>query len=326
MKALEILRKKRKKESYPGMHSSPSPSPPPSPTPAGSYESVKPKAGGWRALPFLLILGIIIVLSAAYDFLRESDPFRLCETYLKQNPRISQEVGEVRDVKPWFPASISTSGQSGRASMTFLVEGTTGSTKVRATLAKQRGAWKILTVSYEDRQGRMQPLVVETPKAERSGDVPVAVRKSAAAGPIREGLLHLRKNDLEQAVAAFGRAIEADPMNDAAHYLRGRALARQNQEARALVDLDRAVALNPRNADAWNWMGWIHSRGKRNDEAIAALTKAIELRPNNGWAYYNRGSCYYRKGEVQKSLEDAQTACTLGIKDACKVQDRLKKT
>ena len=324
MKALEILRKKRKEESYPGMHSSPSP--PPSPTPAGSYEPVKPKAGGWRALPFLLILGIIIVLSAAYDFLRESDPFRLCETYLKQNPRISQEVGEVRDVKPWFPASISTSGQSGRASMTFLVEGTTGSTKVRATLAKQRGAWKILTVSYEDRQGRMQPLVVETPQAERSGDVPVAVRKSAAAGPIREGLLHLRKNDLEQAVAAFGRAIEADPMNDAAHYLRGRALARQNQEARALVDLDRAVTLNPRNADAWNWMGWIHSRGKRNDEAIAALTKAIELRPNNGWAYYNRGSCYYRKGEVQKSLEDARMACTLGIKDACKVQDRLKKT
>ncbi len=338
-----ILRKKGQGPSYPDMHSSPSPPPPP-PKPPASYEPVKPKGGGWRALPFLLIVGIILVISAAYDFLRESDPFRLCETYLKQNPQIRQEVGEVREVKPWFPVSISTSGQFGRASMTFLVEGATRSTKAQVTLSKQRGTWKILTAAYEDRQGRMQPLVLETPGAERSGRIPVtgdipvtgktpltsdapliAVRP-AVAEPLQEGLLHLKQNRLDKAVAAFSRAIEADPTNDKAHYLRGRALARQNEEARALVDLDRAVTLNPRNADAWNWMGWIHSRNKRNDEAIAALTRAIELRPNNGWAYYNRGSCYYRKGDVQKSVEDARTACTLGVKDACKVYDRLKKT
>jgi tetratricopeptide (TPR) repeat protein len=95
---------------------------------------------------------------------------------------------------------------------------------------------------------------------------------------------------------------------------------------RAVADLNRAVALNPRNADAYNWLGWIHSRSKRYDEAITTLTKAIELRPNNGWAYYNRGNCYYRKGEIAKSMEDAGMACTLGIKDACKAQERLKKT
>jgi tetratricopeptide (TPR) repeat protein len=327
----KILRRKGQGPSYPDMHTSPSPPPSP-PKPTGSYEPVKPKGGGWRALPFLLVVGIILVISAAYDFIRESDPFRLCETYLKQNPQIRQEVGEVREVKPWFPVSINTSGQFGRASMTFLVEGTTRSTKAQVTLSKQRGAWKILTAAYEDRQGRMQPLVVETPGAVRSGntpvtgDTPVAAVRPAATEPLQEGLLHLRHNRLDQAVAAFSRAIEADPTNDKAHYLRGRALARQNEEARALVDLDRAVTLNPRNADAWNWMGWIHSRNKRNDEAITALTRAIELRPNNGWAYYNRGSCYYRKGEVQKSIEDARTACTLGVKDACRVYDRMKKT
>ncbi|NPU83332.1 MAG: tetratricopeptide repeat protein [Syntrophaceae bacterium] len=346
MKTMKIFRK-RKEQPSTGARSQPSPSPsppPPPPKPPGSYEPVKPKGGGWRALPFLLIIGIILVISAAYDFIRESDPFRLCETYLKQNPQIREVVGEVREVKPWFPVSISTSGQQGRATMTFLVEGTKGTVKAQATLTKQRGAWKILTASYEDNQGKIHPLVMETPGAERSGrmpvtgDIPVTGKPSlpgdtpliavrpAVAEPIQEGLMHLKQNRLDKAVAAFSRAIDADPTNDKAHYLRGRTLARQNQEVRAVEDLNRAVALNPRNADAHNWLGWIHSRNNRNDEAIVSLTKAIELRPNNGWAYYNRGRCYYRKGEAAKSMEDARMACTLGIKDACKVYDRLKKT
>jgi len=323
MKAIKVLRKRREKkaaEPMPTLHSSPAQSP------GGSNEPVRPKAGSLRIMPFVVILVIILALSAAYDFLRESEPFRLCEAYFRQSPQIRQEIGEVRDVKPWYPFSINTSGQQGRAQLTFRVEGATGSTTARATLTRQRGAWKILTVSYEDRQGRTQSLTVETPQAERSGDVPAAPGNTAAAEPIRQGLLEMRENNLEKAVASFGRAIEADPKSDTAYYLRGRALARQNQEARALADLNRAVELNPRNADAYNWLGWIHGRSNRNEEAIAALTKAIAIRPKNGWAYYNRGRIYYRKGETAKSTDDARMACTLGIKDACKVYDRMKKT
>lgn len=323
MKAIKILRKSKEKpypETGPTLPSSPAPSPP------GSYKPVEPKAGGLRILPFLVLLGIIFALSAAYDFLRESEPFQFCEAYIRQSPQIRQEIGEVRDVKPWFPVSISDSGPQGRATLTFLVEGTTGSTKARISLTKQRGAWRVLSASYEDRQGRMKSIPVAAPQAERSGEMPATARGSAAAEPLREGLQQLRENNLDKALLAFNRAVEADPKSDAAHYLRGRTLARQNQDGRALVDLNRAVELNPRNADAYNWLGWLHSKGNRNDEAIAALTKAVELRPNNGWAYYIRSRCHYRKGDAQKSMEDARMACTLGIKDACKVYDRLKKT
>jgi tetratricopeptide (TPR) repeat protein len=323
MKSIQIRRKK-KEPSYPG--ATPGPHSTPAPSPAGSYEPVKPKAGAFRVLPFLVILGIILALSAAYDFFCESDPFRICEAYLKQNAQIRQEFGEVRDVKPWFPFSIDTTGQQGRASLSFLVEGTTGSTTARATLTRQRGTWRILTASYEDRQGMTRSLAVEAPRSERSGDVPSAARSLSVSEPLRQGLQYMKENNLEKAVAAFSQAVEADPGSDLAYSLRGRALAKQNQDARAVADLNRAVALNPRNADAFNWLGWIHSRKNRNDEAIAALTKAIELRPNNGWAYYNRGRCFYRKGETAKSMEDARMACTLGVKDACKVYDRLKKT
>jgi tetratricopeptide (TPR) repeat protein len=228
-------------------------------------------------------------------------------------------------VKPWFPLSIDTSGQQGRATLSFLVEGETGRITARATLAMQRGIWRILSVSYEDRQGRMKTLAVEVSRTERSGSLPAAPG-SAAAAPLQEGLLYLRENNLDKALAAFTRAVEADPKSGAAYYQRGRVLARKNQEAGALADLNRAVELNPQNADAYNWLGWIHSRANRNDEAITALTKAIEIRPNNGWAYYNRGRCYYRKGDAAKAREDARMACSLGVRDACKVYERLKKT
>ena len=60
------------------------------------------------------------------------------------------------------------------------------------------------------------------------------------------------------------------------------------------------------------------------DKSIHYLTKSIDLRPENGWAYYYRGSVYYRKGNLKKALEDAEKSCNLGYDMGCEVYENYK--
>jgi len=134
---------------------------------------------------------------------------------------------------------------------------------------------------------------------------------------VRKGYDHYKENRLKQAREELSRAIEIDPENAEAFFWRARTFIRMGQYNDAIGDLREVVDLNPRYSPAYDNLGWLFMRRNKYDESLAHLNKSIELQPDNGWAHYMRSRIFFKKGDLQKALESARTACKLGYKDGC---------
>ena len=135
---------------------------------------------------------------------------------------------------------------------------------------------------------------------------------------VRKGYDHYKENRLKQAREELSRAIEIDPENAEAFFWRARTFIRMGQYNDAIGDLREVVDLNPGYSPAYDNLGWLFMRRNKYDESLRHLNKSIELKPDNGWAHYMRSRIFFKKGELQKALESAKTACKLGYKDGCK--------
>ena len=60
------------------------------------------------------------------------------------------------------------------------------------------------------------------------------------------------------------------------------------------------------------------------DDAIAAYTRAIEIYSGEAAAFYDRGLCYYSKGNFRAALEDMSRALTLDEKLIHAYQERAR--
>ncbi len=111
-------------------------------------------------------------------------------------------------------------------------------------------------------------------------DIGACRNKGLASGPLRDGVVAAWQGNDSAAVAAFDRAIAADPSNAAAYLNRGLARARAGSTDRAIRDLDDAVRLAPRDA-----------RG-----------------------YYNRSILLRRQGETGRAEADERRVLRLALR------------
>ncbi|MEA4855468.1 hypothetical protein [Solidesulfovibrio sp.] len=105
------------------------------------------------------------------------------------------------------------------------------------------------------------------------------------AGPtedFRDGLAAARAGDMDKAMAAFSRIIDAAAS--------GTAIEAQNL------------------ASAYNLRGMCHDVKNETDKALADYTKAIEVDVKMAEAYGNRAMLYMKLGEVDKAKADATAA------------------
>jgi tetratricopeptide (TPR) repeat protein len=93
---------------------------------------------------------------------------------------------------------------------------------------------------------------------------------------------------------------------------------------KAKADFKMVVKLKPRYVRPYHNLGWLYYQNGKYEESIQYLNKAIELEPNNGWAYYTRGLCHLKKGDLQSGLKDTEKSCGLGYQQACSVQEKYK--
>ena len=284
-----------------------------------TYEPVKPKGGAARSWPFMVGIVVISILFGINDFIKDSEPFKTASSFVKENQQVKDDLGEVTETSPWFPSSLKTSGSMVRVQLTLRVDGKNGTGKAYVTLVYLRDRWQITTASYENRQGKVSPLI----KGEiRDTAIPPAAGKST--GNLAEGHRFFKQNDFKQAVAAYDLVIQADPNNSSAYYWRGRAYNKLNLPDKAVADFKRTVELNPAHAEAYNWLGWLSEKDNKYEACIGYLTKAIELKADNSWSYYHRGRCNYQRGNKKEAAQDAEKACKLGYQQACKVVNQLK--
>lgn len=102
----------------------------------------------------------------------------------------------------------------------------------------------------------------------------------------------LSSGKVEEAIAAFTKAIEANPNNAALHHNLAVAYEKKDDEEEARKHFQEAIRLKPDFGQAYLSLGNSYMSEQQYDEAIAALKKATELLPQNYDAFYNLAACY----------------------------------
>lgn len=292
--------------------------------PENQYQPVHPVQGG----PWRLILGvtvvILLVIYGAIHYVGTTEPFRMAAAFVQDNEEIKAAVGEIEDCTPWFPSTVNWTSQRMQVFLTLRVAGRAAATKAWIQLVQEHNRWRIISASYEDKAGAIRALAVKG-----KGATPDSAGAAAPGGFMKaseylaQGDRFLKKNELDRAIAAYSRALAANPEEDQAYCRRGIVYFKKNLPDQALADFRKAVELNPQNADANAWLGYFAGKGERYDECITHLSRTIEQRADNGWAYYLRGRCYFQKGDRAKARDDAEKSCRLGYADGCRAYKNL---
>jgi len=94
------------------------------------------------------------------------------------------------------------------------------------------------------------------------------------------GRIYMSQQDNEQALAWLTKAVEINPNRLRAQFNLGVAAARLKRYDEALVAYGRALAMHPADADAHANVGWILLKVGRQAEGVRELQVAVRLDPN----------------------------------------------
>jgi len=130
--------------------------------------------------------------------------------------------------------------------------------------------------------------------------------------------LGMIKEDLDEVIWNFTKAIEIKPDYLDAYYFRAIAYLNYKKYDKSLIDVDKVLKLDSTKAEYLNLKGKILLNFKDGYiDAFQYFNKAIELNPNLAEAYYQRGIIKNRTENnlIQtKGCEDLKTAKKLGYK------------
>jgi TolB-like protein/tetratricopeptide (TPR) repeat protein len=145
----------------------------------------------------------------------------------------------------------------------------------------------LAAASYDTSDGRREQARVESE---------IALRLSPALPEGHEALASywlLRKN-LTNAIAEFGRAVEASPTSAELRLALGYVLGRSGRFDEALVQLRRGMQLDPGNAGVAFETAMTYSWLRRREEAMPAFDRAIALAPASPLIKVIKGQAYLR--------------------------------
>lgn len=158
---------------------------------------------------------------------------------------------------------------------------------------------------------------------------------------LNQALVSYRSGDLRSAMTELDLAVEQNPKNNYAYFLRGEikiimrdlegALADTEMALRlapkvtgvekvysnrgvilqfngrddeALADFEKAIAINPNYSPPHNGRGVILQKKGKQNEALSEFNKAIELDPRGAAAYIGRGDIRFQRSELDAALAD----------------------
>lgn len=143
------------------------------------YEPTHPRGRSSWPVVVAVILTAIFVIYGIVHCVMNSEPYKLSESFIRQNQAIKAEIGEVDKCDPWFPIEMHPIGRKENAMFTFDVTGKSKqTTEVSVYLQKMQNRWRIVSAYYKDREGFTKPLVEESlSPTEKSSGSPSAVNK-----------------------------------------------------------------------------------------------------------------------------------------------------
>jgi tetratricopeptide (TPR) repeat protein len=146
------------------------------------------------------------------------------------------------------------------------------------------------------------------------GELTVATSRNKRAKAVqlfRDGLSFLSKDDCENALAYFAKAVESDSNYAEAWAQAGFCNEKLGKHAEAIEASKRAVALRP-SAESYFNIGLANYYLKQYREAIEAYRQAIKIDPyNSADAYYALGLVYRDSGKADEEIQAYKAAIRL---------------
>jgi tetratricopeptide (TPR) repeat protein len=150
-----------------------------------------------------------------------------------------------------------------------------------------------------------------------------AFRKAIELDPKQAGaylglgaILCDERREYGKAIECFRKAIELDPKSSYAYFNLGIALSDQAKLDEAVAVLRKAIELDPKKADAYYNLGVALRRQEKMDEAIAAYKKAIELDSRHAHAYNNLGVALSGQGKMDEAIAAYNKAIEINPRSA----------
>lgn len=173
-----------------------------------------------------------------------------------------------------------------------------------------------LTIYYppdltkEDRDRYLGAALISGPGDDIQG---VELLQRAADGAPAKALAILGEGYLQQgrtdsAIAAFQRAIAADPSLSNARYNLARALESAGQLDQARANFEQAIASQPQFPEAEYALGNLLARTGSRPDAMRHYANAIRMRPVYAEARSNLGNLHAAEGRLQEALSELEEA------------------
>ncbi|MCB0354064.1 MAG: tetratricopeptide repeat protein [Bdellovibrionales bacterium] len=125
------------------------------------------------------------------------------------------------------------------------------------------------------------------------------------------GMEAQQKENYFKARELFSRAIDKEPGNGEAYFLRGSAELHLNYLDRAIKDFSRALQLDPSLVNAYFNRGAALAKKGLYKAAVTDFSKSLELRPNDVEALRERGLARQNDGDRFGAIEDFEKAIQL---------------
>ena len=116
---------------------------------------------------------------------------------------------------------------------------------------------------------------------------------------------------LDEAVAAYRKAVTLEPQNAAFHNDMGNVLAEQGQMEEGIACYRKALEIRPEYAEAQNNLANLYQMTGRLEEAETSYRKAVDLTPGYTEAHRNLASLLYRRGRLPEAIAALQKAVSL---------------
>jgi lipoprotein NlpI len=136
---------------------------------------------------------------------------------------------------------------------------------------------------------------------------------------LREARAALTMGQAQEALRLAGKAVEQEPKNARARFVRGMALAALQKHTDAVADFDRAIELDGKLAEAYDHRGSERFKLGQVKEALADFDRFLELRPGARDGHWRRGIALYYAGkfdEGRKQFEGYEKVDTNDVENA----------
>lgn len=170
-----------------------------------------------------------------------------------------------------------------------------------------------------DMEGCLSLLAEENPQAaeqalpicQRVADSGLVSGSNLAAAHTNVGTAYYFLGNYPSAIAEYDRAIDVNPDDASALYMRGTAYHLSKEFAKAIADLNRAISIEPKNASFLSMRGLAYYGLKNFEMAEEDFGRSIEVMPEYVLYYYRRAKARAERGKYDATLEDLNQAIAI---------------